>query len=106
MSRVIADGLSVAGRILPWLAVSTSITLAAGYYYAVDFGSSDLTLTLPASPGANDFVQLYKSAGTSKGAIIARNGQTIMGVAENLNIDTEATGLYMVYNGTDWRIVR
>ena len=106
MSRVIADGLSVAGRILPWLAVSTSVTLAANSFSAVDFGSSALTLTLPASPGNSDFVQLYKSAGTSKGAIIARNGNTIMGVAENLNINFEATALYLVYNGSDWRIVR
>ena len=89
-----------------WQAISTSVTLVKNAYYAVDFGSSALTLTLPASPANSDFVQLYKSAGTSKGAIIARNGETIMGVAENLNIDTEATGLYLVYNGTDWRIVR
>ena len=47
-----------------WQAISTSITLASNSYYAVDFGSSALTLTLPASPDANDFVQLYKSAGT------------------------------------------
>jgi hypothetical protein len=89
-----------------WQAISTSITLVANSYYAVDFGSSALTLTLPASPGTNDFVQLYKSAGASKGAVIARNGKTIMGVAEDLNIDEEITALYLVYNGTDWRIVR
>jgi len=89
-----------------WQAISTSITLVANSYYAVDFGSSALTLTLPASPSTNDFVQLYKSAGASKGAVIARNGKTIMGLAENLNINTEATALYLVYNGTDWRIVR
>ena len=89
-----------------WQAISTSITLAANAYYAVDFGSSALTLTLPASPSTNDLVQLYKSAGASKGAVIARNGKTIMGLAENLNINTEATALYLVYNGTDWRIVR
>jgi len=89
-----------------WQAISTSISLAANAYYAVDFGSSALTLTLPASPGTNDFVQLYKSAGTSKGAIIARNGETIMGLAENLNINVEITALYLVYNGSDWRIVR
>jgi hypothetical protein len=88
-----------------WQAISTSITLAANSYYAVDFGSSALTLTLPATPGTNDFVQLYKSAGISKGAVIARNGKTIMGLAENLNINTEATALYLVYNGTDWRIL-
>jgi phage-related protein len=51
-------------------------------------------------------VQLYKSAGASKGAVIARNGKTIMGVAEDLNIDEEITALYLVYNGSDWRIVR
>jgi len=89
-----------------WQPVSANTTLAASSYYAVDFGSSALTLTLPASPSTSDFIQLYKSAGTSKGAIIARNAETIMGAAENLNIDFEATALYLVYNGTDWRIVR
>jgi hypothetical protein len=51
-------------------------------------------------------VQLYKSAGTSKGAVIARNGKTIMGLAENLNINVEITALYLVYNGSEWRIVK
>ena len=89
-----------------WGSVSASVTLIVNSYSAVDFGTGTLTITLPPIPSENDFIQLYKSAGVAEGTTIARNGETIMGLSEDLTIDTEANSLYLVYNGTDWRIVR
>ena len=89
-----------------WTPISTSQTLDARRYYAVDFTAGPLTLTLPATPQENDFIQWYKSAGESIDSVVARNGETIMGLAEDLTIDIEATALHLVYNGTDWRVVR
>jgi hypothetical protein len=91
---------------LSWQEVSSSVTFSVRSYYAVDFGSTPLTLTLPSNPTTNDFVQLYKRSGVSKGAIIARNGNTIMGLSENLEIDFELTALYLIYSSNTWRIIR
>jgi len=93
-------------KLTAWTTISTSQVLGLREQYAVEFTSGPLTLTLPATPSANDYVQFYKKAGFSKGSTIARNGKTIMGLSENLTINTEATALYLVYSGNDWRIVR
>lgn len=89
-----------------WTYIAASQTLDKNTNYEVDFTTGPFTLTLPASPLVNDFVQFYKGAGQSLDSVIARNGETIMGLAENLDIDVEITSLHLVYNGTDWRIVR
>jgi len=102
---VTSDWEEAKGKTL-WVAISTSQTLVVNTLYAVDFTTGPLTLTLPATPAQNDFAEIYKSAGEIIDSIIGRNGETIMGLAENLTIDYEATSLYMVYNGADWRIVR
>src|SRR5690606_1540417 len=71
--------------VLSWTAISTSTTLAANTNYAVTFGSA-LNLTLPGSPSNNDRIRLYRSGGDSTGSVVIRNGQTIMGVAEDMTI--------------------
>lgn len=91
-------------QITAWTAISTSTTLTAGGSYAVTFGSP-LNLTLPGSPANNDSIKLYRSGGDSTGSVIIRNGQTIMGVAEDMTIDLNITSLELVFNGSDWRIL-
>ena len=91
--------------VVRWLSISTSSALSAMGRYAVDFTSGPLTLTLPSSPSADDFVEIYASAGDATSSTIARNGQTIMGLAEDLTLNYAATWLRLVFNGTDWRIV-
>ena len=89
-----------------WQSIDADTVLAANGWYEVDFTNGPLTLTLPATPSANDMIRFYKSAGEAKGSIIARNGQTIGGRAEDMTIDREITSLEMVFTGTDWRVVR
>lgn len=96
-------GVDVAG-IVAWTAISTSTTLAANTNYAVTF-STALNLTLPSSPTNNDRVRLYRSGGDSTGSVVIRNGNTIMGVAEDMTIDQNITSLELVFNGSDWRIL-
>ena len=102
---VSADWASITSSTI-WTPISTSQTLDANTYYAVDFTGGPLTLTLPAAPDANDFMQFYTSAGDATDSIIARNGSTIMGLAEDLALDYDAKALHLVCNGTDWRVVR
>lgn len=95
-------GVDVAG-IVAWTAISTSTTLTANTNYAVTFGSA-LNLTLPGSPSNNDRIRLYRSGGDSTGSVVIRNGNTIMGVAEDMTIDSNITSLELVFNGSDWRV--
>lgn len=48
--------------------------------------TASLTLTLPASPAAGDWVKVVNRSGTAT-ATVARNGQNIMGLAENMTLD-------------------
>ena len=95
-----ADGIT------SWQPISAGTTLAVNRHYAVDFSAGAMTLTLPAAPVNNDMVHLYRSAGTAVGSTIARNGKTIMGLAENLTLDAETTNLTLIFNGSTWRIMQ
>ena len=87
-----------------WVEVSTNQTLAVNTRYEIDFTSGPLTLTLPAAPTDNQYVHFYKAAGDTTSSTIARNGNTIMGLAEDLTIDSDILSLKLIYTGTTWRI--
>lgn len=63
--------------------ISTNTTAVASRTYVL---TASLTLTLPASPTAGDWVTVVNSSGTTT-AVVARNGSNIMSLAENMNID-------------------
>ena len=92
-------------EIISWEPVTGNATLASNRYYGVNFSSGQV-LTLPASPANNDIITLYKRSGNAAGAVLNRNGNTIMGLAENMNIDGDIVGLQLIYTGSDWRITR
>jgi hypothetical protein len=58
--------------------------------------TASLTLTLPSSPTAGDWVTIQNSSGTST-AVIARNGSNIMSLAENMTLDTDFISVQLVY---------
>ncbi|MBA4269665.1 MAG: hypothetical protein C0447_09640 [Methylobacterium sp.] len=63
-------------------------------------------LTLPAAPAAGDAIRL-RDSGTITTAVqhtVARNGRTIMGLAENLVLDVRGVDLTLAWSGTDWRL--
>jgi hypothetical protein len=64
---------------------STSFTAVAGNHYILRGGAT--TVTLPASPAAGNIVWVTVSNGRSDN-VIARNGQNIQGLAENMTLDT------------------
>lgn len=91
-------------EIVAWTAISGNATLNPNSHYRVSFPGSPITLTLPAAATNNDRIQIYKSSGNATGAVIARNGNTIMGLAQNLTIDADIVSLDLIYNGSDWRV--
>lgn len=63
--------------------ISTNTTAVRSRTYVF---TATLTLTLPASPSAGDWVAFSNRSGTST-PVIGRNGQPIMGLAEDLTVD-------------------
>src|SRR5690606_33066344 len=61
-------------------------------------------LTLPAGPAQNVYVAILRTAGTTVGSTIARNGSTIMGLSENLTLDVNVQYLRLDYVNSSWRI--
>ena len=73
-SPVVTDNVQVIG---------TNTTAVASRTYVL---TASLTLTLPATPAAGQWVRVVNSSGTTT-AVIGRNGSNIMSLAEDMNID-------------------
>lgn len=74
--------------------IGTNTTAVAGRNYVL---SASLTLTLPASPVAGDQVGVQNSSGTTT-ATIARNGQNIMSLSEDMTLDVANAGITLMYS--------
>lgn len=88
-----------------WAPISGNVTLSVNVNYAVAY-SPGQELTLPASPQVNDYIELATRSGSSRGAVIKRNGKTIMSIDADLEIDADITWLRLVYIDGTWRIVQ
>jgi UDP-3-O-[3-hydroxymyristoyl] glucosamine N-acyltransferase len=73
--------------------ISGNTTAVAGSTYVL---TASLTLTLPSSPTAGDTVGVVNASGTAT-AVIARNGQNIMSLAENMTINSIGVSLSLTY---------
>ena len=73
--------------------ISTNTNAAASVTYVL---TASLTLTLPASPTAGDWVGVVNRSGTTT-AVVDRNGSNIMGAASDLTIDTTDAALTLMY---------
>lgn len=93
--------VATGGSPTPYTAQGASFTAASNTRYRLTANS--LTVTLPASPSDGDWVELI---GSVTGTTVARNGKTIMGLAENMTLDANPFALRLVYisSDNDWRI--
>jgi hypothetical protein len=83
--------------------ISTNTTATSGGLYIF---TTDATLTLPVAPTAGDWVEVSNLSETPS-PIIARNGKKIVGLEENLTIDTAYAGFRLVFTGDalGWTII-
>jgi hypothetical protein len=70
---------------------SATVTNRTVYYVT----SNSQTITLPTSPGTGNEVVIM--VGNYTGVVVARNGQNIMGLAEDMTIDIAYAGLTFIY---------
>ena len=78
--------------------ISTNTAAVSGTYYTI---TATLTLTLPASPSAGSFIAFSNLSNTIT-PVIARNGLNIMGLAEDLTLNsTNARGTLIYTDATN-----
>jgi len=89
---------------MPWTNVSTtSQSAVAGVAYQLT-NVAATTVTLPATPAANDKI-LVKATNGLTSNIINPNGNTIEGVAGNMTIDVPGFPVRLQYVNSSWRLV-
>jgi hypothetical protein len=89
--------------------VSSPQTLSNSQNIAADTSGGSFTLTLPASPNAGDSIDIFDYSETfdTNPLIIARNGQRIESIEENLVCNVEGAYFTMIYTGSTrgWQIL-
>ena len=85
-----------------WVIKTTNYTAVAGDSLLVDTTSGAITITLPATPAANDVVRIADYAGTwsTNKVTFGRNGLKIMGLSEDYDITTANLNGVMTYIDT------
>lgn len=73
--------------------INSNNTAVASRTYVL---TASLTLTLPATPTAGDWVKVQNSSGTTT-AVIGRNGSNIMSLAENMTVDLANANFSLTY---------
>jgi hypothetical protein len=69
-------------------------------------GSGSFTITLPATPTVGHYVSITDGANFSTNSlVVARNGSTIEGQANDVEIDIPYVSLEFLYDGSTWQII-
>lgn len=82
-----------------WVTKTSNYTAVAGDALLIDTTSAAITITLPASPSANQVVRFADYAGTwgTNKVTLGRNGSKIMGLSEDYDITTSNLNGVMTY---------
>ena len=76
--------------------ITGNTNAASGNLYVL---TANLTLTLPSSPSAGNYVKISNRSGVAT-CVVARNSEKIMGATADLTLDKLNSGFEMVYSGT------
>lgn len=105
-SRKYVDDRDIAHH--TWVKKSAAYTAKAWDRLAVDTTAAPVTVTLPLTPTAGQQIDFVDAAGTFKtnALTVARNGQKIMGLAEDMTVDKRyvSFGLVFVDATNGWRL--
>lgn len=88
--------------------VSSDTSAAAGDSIRVNSSASSFNIVLPPAPSDGDAVEIIDVKGTfdTSNVTVIRSGRKIMGLSENMILDTENSAPIFTYevNNDDWRI--
>ena len=87
--------------------VTSNITAKENDYIYADTTANTFTITLPGTPDVNKRVHITDVEGTfdTNNIIVSGNGNTIMGLAEDMTVSVKNVSFALRYTGSDWRIV-
>lgn len=99
------SGVHFSEEFTPFITVTDDVNLVIGERYRVDTSAGAFNLTLPASPFLGATIFLFDAKGTwaKNRPKLLRNGQTIMGVDEDMNLNLKFSSPEMVFDGETWR---
>lgn len=92
---------------LNFITKTSNYTAVADDFIYIDTTAGSFTVTLPLNPAINTQINFLDIGGSLEinPLTVARNGQTIMGLEEDLIADMNATYFRLIFNGTDWRVL-
>jgi len=90
------------GTVVSVVSTTTQTAVKDSHYIITNVALT--TVTLPTSPASGDTVWVTVTNGLTTN-IIARNGQTIMGLAEDMTIDTGDSTVPLRFVNSSWRLV-
>lgn len=110
-STAIATTAYVRAVALPnWLRKTTAYTAAANDSILADTSAAAFTITLPLTPAQFATITFVDTASTfdTNNLTVARNGNLIMGLAEDMVTNTKNASFSLVYDNTanGWRIAQ
>jgi hypothetical protein len=93
---------------MTWSHITGNTNAVTNNGYSCDTSGGAITLTLPGSPSVGDIVGFTDGAGTfnTNALTIGRNGLKIMGLSEDMTVNTQYAGAQLVYDGATngWRL--
>jgi len=89
-----------------WLVATANQSANDGDKIACDVSGGGFTITLPSSPNTGDSIEVCQGDGqfSVNNVVIARNGNNIMGLAEDMNLNIDNISVELIFNGSEWRI--
>lgn len=89
-----------------FLSITTTSSLVSGKQYSLDATTGTITLTLPAAPADGDSIRIIdgQTIGTGPTYIVARNGNTIGNIAEDITLDTVGLDVMFRFKSGNWRL--
>jgi len=104
-SLIGAGNRTVENALTIWTLKTEDYTAVAGDKLMCDTTASPITITLPADPAPGAFVQIKAGpAAATKKLTVGRNGNTIMGLAEDMEVTDNHQDFTLVYDGATWRL--
>jgi hypothetical protein len=103
------NGVAIGGSsTYNWITTSTDYTAISNDHIFVDTSTGTVTITLPSTPSVGDNVTFVDYAGTcgTNALVFDRNGELIMGLAEDLVVDVFNAANILIYSGSTqgWKI--
>lgn len=105
--QVFTNVISTAGSgggLLEPIIMSTNQSLSSGQFIYADTTGGSITLSLPASPTAGDYIKVIGTGWATNNLTLDRNGATIEGASESLIVDLDDVTIDLIHDGTTWQV--